>query len=258
MLWEHTSVVICSKFITFVVTKTTHVLSAWGLEELWFAQNSLPLRWQRQQCPEQRINKKSCDLLKIHYLCGDKDNPILIENWRQYVVICSKFITFVVTKTTEPRCGRAYLWLWFAQNSLPLWWQRQHNGTGRRRTESCDLLKIHYLCGDKDNTSVLGTESEPVVICSKFITFVVTKTTLCFLWRCKRKLWFAQNSLPLWWQRQRGPRAEPSTNSCDLLKIHYLCGDKDNNKLKWECNSEVVICSKFITFVVTKTTNRII
>ena len=37
-------VVICSKFITFAVTKTTAVESHDAVEVLWFAQNSLPLR----------------------------------------------------------------------------------------------------------------------------------------------------------------------------------------------------------------------
>ena len=41
-----------------------------------------------------------CDLLKIHYLCGDKDNRAGDETFRGSVVICSKFITFAVTKTT--------------------------------------------------------------------------------------------------------------------------------------------------------------
>ena len=74
MLWEHTSVVICSKFITFVVTKTT--------------KSTKP------------SFQASCDLLKIHYLCGDKDNSRTSSARRLAVVICSKFITFVVTKTT--------------------------------------------------------------------------------------------------------------------------------------------------------------
>ena len=41
-----------------------------------------------------------------------------------------------------------------------------------------------------------------VVICSKFITFAVTKTIIC--------------------------PTLVATLGCDLLKIHYLCGDKDN------------------------------
>ena len=47
------------------------------------------------------MNKKeSCDLLKIHYLCGDKDNVYTVLIGINFVVICSKFITFAVTKTT--------------------------------------------------------------------------------------------------------------------------------------------------------------
>ena len=42
----------------------------------------------------------------------------------------------------------------------------------------CDLLKIHYLCGNKDNLRYLYMDNFIVVICSKFITFAVTKTTL--------------------------------------------------------------------------------
>ena len=46
-------------------------------------------------------------------------------------------------------------------------------------TFSCDLLKIHYLCGDKDNAEAFEDAGTAVVICSKFITFAVTKTTKC-------------------------------------------------------------------------------
>ena len=46
-----------------------------------------------------------------------------------------------------------------------------------RAHKRCDLLKIHYLCGDKDNRRPAVTEDAAVVICSKFITFAVTKTT---------------------------------------------------------------------------------
>ena len=46
---------------------------------------------------------KSCDLLKIHYLCGRNDNSFSEMVKRCYVVICSKFITFVVEMTTLRR-----------------------------------------------------------------------------------------------------------------------------------------------------------
>ena len=169
-------VVICSKFITFVVTKTTKHFS---VRMMW-----------------------CCDLLKIHYLCGDKDNQTCYLGRRTVVVICSKFITFVVTKTTPWFFWFELTMLWFAQNSLPLWWQRQPGPVKPLKAAGCDLLKIHYLCGDKDNQCRIISLVESVVICSKFITFVVTKTTGFHHVLHGRVLWFAQNSLPLWWQRQ--------------------------------------------------------
>ena len=169
-------VVICSKFITFAVTKTT-VASVFTL-------------------------KVRCDLLKIHYLCGDKDNALSVQYTRKKVVICSKFITFAVTKTTG-WWNRIYnRQLWFAQNSLPLRWQRQ--------------LFLRFL------------KRTVVVICSKFITFAVTKTTQNIRCCATQWLWFAQNSLPLRWQRQPVEWCSIALIGCDLLKIHYLCGDKDN------------------------------
>ena len=195
-------VVICSKFITFAVTKTTILVLLTSVTLLWFAQNSLPLRWQRQP-----------------------NLPALISN---LVVICSKFITFAVTKTTRRvNCPKLML-LWFAQNSLPLRWQRQPPWAASPKPDSCDLLKIHYLCGDKDNFSRSHHCNGCVVICSKFITFAVTKTTLVFIIFFASLLWFAQNSLPLRWQRQLGDGERHPKSCCDLLKIHYLCGDKDN------------------------------
>ena len=141
-------------------------------------------------------------MLKIHYLCGDKDNFKDTLKDKECVVICSKFITFAVTKTT--------------------------NGHVDTLGKCCDLLKIHYLCGDKDNPLMILKTSLLVVICSKFITFAVTKTTV--------------------------ERCRVHKQSCDLLKIHYLCGDKDNERHNYRTSKTVVICSKFITFAVTKTT----
>ena len=204
-----------------------------------------------------------CDLLKIHYLCGDKDNSKCSLNRSKVVVICSKFITFAVTKTTCSLIAVANSLLWFAQNSLPLRWQRQpfavfqavavvvicskfitfavtkttSYGKGRYAL-GCDLLKIHYLCGDKDNAARNPVSMLPVVICSKFITFAVTKTTAA-IWIAKaEELWFAQNSLPLRWQRQQFWLHEENRDCCDLLKIHYLCGDKDNINLVFSWESE--------------------
>ena len=198
---------------------------------LWFAQNSLPLRWQRQRSLSGVVHICSCDLLKIHYLCGDKDNQHIMMNghrqlwfaqnslplrWqRQHakkrpvtrkVVICSKFITFAVTKTTFHPSLSVDGALWFAQNSLPLRWQRQLHRLELEAASSCDLLKIHYLCGDKDNSQGEYHWGLWVVICSKFITFAVTKTTEWTNTTHDVLLWFAQNSLPLRWQRQHRAR----------------------------------------------------
>ena len=93
----------------------------------------------------------------------------------------------------------------------------------------CDLLKIHYLCGRNDNRCFFRLGPRAVVICSKFITFVVEMTTLLIL----------QNKMLC----------------CDLLKIHYLCGRNDNKCASLYVNVKVVICSKFITFVVEMTTD---
>ena len=69
----------------------------------------------------------------------------------------------------------------------------------------CDLLKIHYLCGRNDNNPICLVAYLAVVICSKFITFVVEMTT-------RKKI----INLPA---------------GCDLLKIHYLCGRNDNDNI---------------------------
>ena len=45
-----------------------------------------------------------------------------------------------------------------------------------------------------------------------------------------------------------------ANSCCDLLKIHYLCGRNDNCNQKQKYHYLVVICSKFITFVVEMTT----
>ena len=96
---------------------------------------------------------------------------------------------------------------------------------------SCDLLKIHYLCGRNDNATGGILLSDSVVICSKFITFVVEMTT--------------------------GKDSSDNSSRCDLLKIHYLCGRNDNYPHLEQEKREVVICSKFITFVVEMTTRYV-
>ena len=74
----------------------------------------------------------------------------------------------------------------------------------RTSVRSCDLLEISYLCGRINNIGILWEIREPVVICSKFPTFVVESTTFTI--------------------------AEVAEKSCDLLEISYLCGRINNIK----------------------------
>ena len=46
------------------------------------------------------MRKIGCDLLEISYLCGRINNDDTKKDIMQYVVICSKFPTFVVESTT--------------------------------------------------------------------------------------------------------------------------------------------------------------
>ena len=208
---------------------TTHREYCPLLWVLWFAQNSLPLWLKWQPSSSYGRVREGCDLLKIHYLCGWNDNLRKLLKRRNTVVICSKFITFVVEMTTDTDNVALAIWLWFAQNSLPLWlkWQLFHMADDA--TFGCDLLKIHYLCGWNDN--------------------------LRFHLVMYHMLWFAQNSLPLWLKWQLSFSATFLKLGCDLLKIHYLCGWNDNRWARGSWWWLVVICSKFITFVVEMTTN---
>ena len=97
---------------------------------------------------------KSCDLLRINYLCGRITNVRREATRGRRVVICSELTTFAVESPT-----RLYL--------ISL-----HH--------SCDLLRINYLCGritnDVENKKGLRT----VVICSELTTFAVESPT-CFI-----------------------------------------------------------------------------
>ena len=181
---------------------TTKKVYNHSLDTLWFAQNSLPL-WLKWQLAT--ITNDTCN-----------------------VVICSKFITFVVEMTTLVYMAKSQSLLWFAQNSLPLWLKWQLGKEMTDKEYSCDLLKIHYLCGWNDNADLSFLHLHFVVICSKFITFVVEMTTLCIINNNKNRLWFAQNSLPLWLKWQQTKCKQCHLVGCDLLKIHYLCGWNDN------------------------------
>ena len=117
-----------------------------------------------------------CDLLEISYLCGRINNFVPWLGSLHSVVICSKFPTFVVESTTLIESLRIFF--------------------------GCDLLEISYLCGRINNKGLATKGCEPVVICSKFPTFVVESTTFNVLFM--------------------------AFYCCDLLEISYLCGRINN------------------------------
>ena len=90
---------ICLKSLTFVVSITTHSVN-------------------------DRLTK-SCDLLEKSYLCGINNNEAGMKISEEYVVICLKILTFVVSITTEA--------LFIGNDG------------------GCDLLEKSYLCGINNN-----------------------------------------------------------------------------------------------------------
>ena len=92
----------------------------------------------------------------------------------------------------------------------------------------CDLLENSYLCGISNNTLVIRNRVIFVVICLKIRTFVVSATT------CQ------MTTYPY--------------DSCDLLENSYLCGISNNKEKSIFLISDVVICLKIRTFVVSATT----
>ena len=194
---------ICLKISTFVVSTTTPDVPTKVRIVLWFAWKYLPL-WYQQQL-------------------GGKVNMTIL------VVICLKISTFVVSTTTFWVRSFIAIGLWFAWKYLPLWYQQQQSTHWHIRYISCDLLENIYLCGINNNRELAISLTEPVVICLKISTFVVSTTTKGVLLRDELLLWFAWKYLPLWYQQQRY-----HTSITPVL---------------------VVICLKISTFVVSTTTS---
>ena len=89
---------------------------------------------------------------------------------------------------------------------------------------SCDLLRINYLCGRITNIVCFRFISQVVVICSELTTFAVESPTIAVLVHGKE--------------------------SCDLLRINYLCGRITNQGRQMAKRANVVICSELTTFAV--------
>ena len=78
------------------------------------------------------------------------------------VVICLKSLTFVVSITTEDKCGIVFF--------------------------CCDLLEKSYLCGINNNYQLCLMKASQVVICLKSLTFVVSITTKDYILNCRISL----------------------------------------------------------------------
>ena len=144
-------VVICLKICTFVVSATTepsqHLaylrcdllenLYLCGIsnnqpmrtirnELLWFAWKFVPLWYQQQRISVYSWHTYRCDLLENLYLCGISNNGVRKSQQDEWVVICLKICTFVVSATTRCDSQTEKKLLWFAWKFVPLWYQQQH------------------------------------------------------------------------------------------------------------------------------------
>ncbi len=144
-------VVICLKICTFVVSATTLGQAIRRNCLLWFAWKFVPLWYQQQRQRPRSYGSSCCDLLENLYLCGISNNYSRRESLSDFVVICLKICTFVVSATTQ------------VLNLL----------IGC----CCDLLENLYLCGISNNMRTLRVNVHYVVICLKICTFVVSATT---------------------------------------------------------------------------------
>ena len=95
---------------------------------------------------------KSCDLLRINYLCGRITNRRHHGRMQKVVVICSELTTFAVESPTLRQSGRS--------------------------KNRCDLLRINYLCGRITNGADRRPPNPIVVICSELTTFAVESPTV--------------------------------------------------------------------------------
>ena len=226
-LYVSSSVVICLKIRTFVVSATTlieitQILGSCDLLEnsylcgisnnyiiryliqamLWFAWKFVPLWYQQQQQSARESTKESCDLLENSYLCGISNNVSAWLYVSSSVVICLKIRTFVVSATT-----------YFFKCLIII---------------RCDLLENSYLCGISNNVKEFDENPWP--------------------------LWFAWKFVPLWYQQQLASASALCVWGCDLLENSYLCGISNNKILSLWTLGRVVICLKIRTFVVSATT----
>ena len=121
--------------------------------------------------------------------------------------------------------------MWFAWKFVLLWYQQQ---------PLMQCVRLIY-----------------VVICLKIRTFVVSATTSFNVLSSWALLWFAWKFVPLWYQQQLHIHWIVKLSCCDLLENSYLCGISNNVSVGNSQLTDVVICLKIRTFVVSATTDDI-
>ena len=169
-------------------------------------------------------------------------------------MICLKIRTFVVSATTLIRNAQGQSKLWFAWKFVPLWYQQQLWQRRVIHDIGCDLLENSYLCGISNNSNEGHNRTTDVVICLKIRTFVVSATTINISIWVDSMLWFAWKFVPLWYQQQLSDLVLAVLACCDLLENSYLCGISNNAANLINTLTDVVICLKIRTFVVSATT----
>ena len=143
-----TSVVICLKSLTFVVSITTyyiflHFMKSCDLLEKSYlcginnnkqyvvsllnnvviCLKSLTFVVSITTSISSVLSLLGCDLLEKSYLCGINNNNTTTNRSSSSVVICLKSLTFVVSITTRHKLISRRRLLWFAWKVLPLWYQ---------------------------------------------------------------------------------------------------------------------------------------
>ena len=174
---RESSVVICLKIRTFVVSATTSSITSSTERRLWFAWKFVPLWYQQQLWVVYLLVDICCDLLENSYLCGISNNLSMFYRLERSVVICLKIRTFVVSATTVLKYSHPLVALWFAWKFVPLWYQQQLMSKYLSPRLCCDLLENSYLCGISNNLICPTRCRRLVVICLKIRTFVVSATT---------------------------------------------------------------------------------
>ena len=166
-------------------------------------------------------------MLEKSYLCGINNNDSLRATKTEYVVICLKSLTFVVSITTLCSFFRSNVSCDLLEKSYLCGINNNYAGVyhlivcvviclksltfvvsittykiASATDMGCDLLEKSYLCGINNNRSSQQISHNRVVICLKSLTFVVSITTAY----CEITL----------------------AACCDLLEKSYLCGINNN------------------------------